>query len=82
MIENACELSKKEKIVKKGDYVVITAGAPIGITGSTEQFENCTNKLALTSFKPRVCFIYDINSTFSFYNSTISVSLFCRFYGS
>ena len=35
MIENACELSKKEKIVKKGDYVVITAGAPIGITGST-----------------------------------------------
>ena len=29
MIENACELAKKEGIVKKGDYVVITAGAPI-----------------------------------------------------
>jgi pyruvate kinase len=35
MIENACELAKKERIVKKGDYVVITAGAPIGVTGST-----------------------------------------------
>ena len=35
MIENACELAKKEKIVKKGDYVVITAGAPIGVSGST-----------------------------------------------
>ena len=35
MIENACELAKKERIVKKGDYVVITAGAPIQVTGST-----------------------------------------------
>tara|TARA_B100000287_G_scaffold433933_1_gene496955 strand:+ start:2583 stop:3998 length:1416 start_codon:yes stop_codon:yes gene_type:complete len=35
MIENACELAKKEGIVKKGDYVVITAGAPIGVSGST-----------------------------------------------
>lgn len=35
MINNACELAKKEKIVKKGDCVVITAGAPIGVTGST-----------------------------------------------
>ena len=35
MIENACELAKKEKIVRKGDYVVITAGAPIGVSGST-----------------------------------------------
>ncbi len=35
MINNACELAKKEKIVKKGDYVVITAGAPIGVSGST-----------------------------------------------
>jgi len=35
MIDNACELAKKEKIVKKGDYVVITAGAPIGVSGST-----------------------------------------------
>jgi pyruvate kinase len=35
MIENACDLAKKEKIVKKGDYVVITAGAPIGVSGST-----------------------------------------------
>ncbi len=35
MIENACYLAKKEKIVKKGDYVVITAGAPIGVSGST-----------------------------------------------
>ncbi len=35
MIENACHLAKKEKIVKKGDYVVITAGAPIGVSGST-----------------------------------------------
>ncbi len=35
MIENACALAKKEGIVKKGDYVVITAGAPIGVSGST-----------------------------------------------
>ena len=35
MIENACDLAKKEGIVKKGDYVVITAGAPIGVSGST-----------------------------------------------
>ena len=35
MIENACELAKKEGIVKKGDFVVITAGAPIGVSGST-----------------------------------------------
>ena len=35
MIENACDLAKKEKIVRKGDYVVITAGAPIGVSGST-----------------------------------------------
>ena len=35
MIENACDLAKKERIVKKGDYVVITAGAPIGVSGST-----------------------------------------------
>ena len=35
MINNACELAKKEGIVKKGDYVVITAGAPIGVSGST-----------------------------------------------
>ena len=35
MIENACKLAKKEGIVKKGDYVVITAGAPIGVSGST-----------------------------------------------
>ena len=35
MIENACELAKKEGIVKKGDSVVITAGAPIGVSGST-----------------------------------------------
>ena len=35
MIENACYVAKKEKIVKKGDYVVITAGAPIGVSGST-----------------------------------------------
>ena len=34
MINNACELAKKEGIVK-GDYVVITAGAPIGVSGST-----------------------------------------------
>ena len=31
----ACYLAKSEKIVKKGDYVVITAGAPIGVSGST-----------------------------------------------
>ena len=35
MIENACQLAKKEGIVKKGDSVVITAGAPIGVSGST-----------------------------------------------
>ena len=35
MIENACKLAKKEGIVKKGDSVVITAGAPIGVSGST-----------------------------------------------
>jgi pyruvate kinase len=35
MIDNACYLAKSEKIVKKGDYVVITAGAPIGVSGST-----------------------------------------------
>ncbi len=35
MIENACDLAKKEGIVKKGDYVVVTAGAPIGVSGST-----------------------------------------------
>ena len=35
MIDNACYLAKTEKIVKKGDYVVITAGAPIGVSGST-----------------------------------------------
>ena len=35
MIDNACELAKKEGIVRKGDYVVITAGAPIGVSGST-----------------------------------------------
>ncbi|MAR64211.1 MAG: pyruvate kinase [Rickettsiales bacterium] len=35
MIDNACELAKKEGIVKKGDYVVVTAGAPIGVSGST-----------------------------------------------
>ncbi len=35
MIENACELAKKEGIVKRGDYVVVTAGAPIGVSGST-----------------------------------------------
>ena len=35
MIENACALAKKEGIVKKGDYVVVTAGAPIGVSGST-----------------------------------------------
>jgi pyruvate kinase len=35
MIENACELAKKEGIVKKGDYVVVTAGAPIGVSGTT-----------------------------------------------
>ena len=35
MIDNACELAKKEKIVRRGDCVVITAGAPIGVTGST-----------------------------------------------
>ncbi|MBC11055.1 MAG: pyruvate kinase [Rickettsiales bacterium] len=35
MIENACGLAKKEGIVKKGDFVVITAGAPIGVSGST-----------------------------------------------
>ena len=35
MIDNACYLAKIEKIVKKGDYVVITAGAPIGVSGST-----------------------------------------------
>ena len=35
MIDNACELAKKEGIVKKGDYVIITAGAPIGVSGST-----------------------------------------------
>ena len=35
MIDNACELAKKEGIVKKGDSVVITAGAPIGVSGST-----------------------------------------------
>ena len=34
MIDNACYLAKIEKIVK-GDYVVITAGAPIGVSGST-----------------------------------------------
>ena len=35
MIENACQLAKKEGIVQKGDSVVITAGAPIGVSGST-----------------------------------------------
>ncbi len=35
MIENACDLAKKEGIVKRGDYVVVTAGAPIGVSGST-----------------------------------------------
>ena len=35
MIDNACDLAKKEGIVKKGDYVVVTAGAPIGVSGST-----------------------------------------------
>ena len=35
MIDNACELAKKEGIVKKGDFVVVTAGAPIGVSGST-----------------------------------------------
>ena len=35
MIENACYLAKKEGIVSKGDFVVITAGAPIGVSGST-----------------------------------------------
>ena len=35
MIENACDVAKKEKIVKRGDYVVITAGAPICVSGST-----------------------------------------------
>ena len=35
MINNACELAKKEGIVKKGDSVVVTAGAPIGVSGST-----------------------------------------------
>mgnify|MGYP001229187098 CR=1 FL=1 len=35
MIENACDLAKKESLVKKGDSVVITAGAPIGVSGST-----------------------------------------------
>ena len=28
-------LQKKEGIVKRGDYVVVTAGAPIGVSGST-----------------------------------------------
>ena len=32
MIENACELAKRADC-EKGDYVVITAGAPIGVTG-------------------------------------------------
>jgi len=35
MIDNACKLAKKEGIVRKGDYVIITAGAPIGVSGST-----------------------------------------------
>ena len=35
MIENACDLAKSERIVKRGDYVVVTAGAPIGVSGST-----------------------------------------------
>ena len=35
MIENACDLAKKEGIVKRGDYVVVTAGAPIGVSGWT-----------------------------------------------
>ena len=35
MIDNACELAKKEGIVKKGDYVVITAGLPFGKAGMT-----------------------------------------------
>lgn len=35
MINNACELAKKEGIVRKGDSVVVTAGAPIGVSGST-----------------------------------------------
>ena len=34
MIENACDLAKKEGIVKRGDYVVVPAGAPIGVSGS------------------------------------------------
>ena len=43
MIENACELAKKEGIVKKGDYVVVTAGAPIGVSGSTNNLKDCKN---------------------------------------
>ena len=35
MIDNACHLAKSEKIVRRGDYVIITAGAPIGVSGST-----------------------------------------------
>lgn len=35
MINNACDVAKKEGIVKKGDRVVITAGAPIGVSGTT-----------------------------------------------
>ena len=73
MIENACDLAKKEGIVKKGDYVVITAGAPIGVSGSTNNLR-LQNKLALSGFKPRIGFVDYVKSAFSFNNSTISVS--------
>ena len=44
-------LAKKEGIVKKGDYVVVTAGAPIGVSGSTNNLRIAKNKLALSCFK-------------------------------
>ncbi|MGC8764408.1 MAG: pyruvate kinase [Brevinematia bacterium] len=39
LLEGASELLRFKKIVKEGDFIVITAGVPVGVTGSTNMIK-------------------------------------------
>jgi len=39
MIIDSSELLKERKFIKKGDSFIITAGVPVGVTGSTNMLK-------------------------------------------
>ena len=59
------------------EYWAFGGGEP-GEDEMTYVYPNPYKELTLSSFKACICFIYYVESAFSFYYTTISVSRFCR----